>query len=467
MATEMRAIKFYSNNKTTTEDFNKGINFLSECQEVENELLEYYWTNFTEVIRAKSQLVFYKNRVMITSPATKFQHYQQILFMVFRTLKSLEERITQKIHFKFDDKMKQRIYNYCSKFVFDWDKLETYVSKQIKQYKKKDKKYYDFLIEVQKIIDNEQAFLKLKQDIENKFWDLKNKINQPVKKSKQIWATTFHTVDIEKYNDYWVFVIDTNKFLSPRNMDKFKIVVSISDYHRDILNSNTLQNTFSIKLNDYGRIEIFGAYEIDINYPTPNPVDTIGIDIGLKKLITSSDGEFIEQNKNIVKKAQKLIKNQANRQSLEAHMKKKLEDENFTLPDKNYMKKQNKLSRFVQCDNRYKVKQFLKGREDTHIIMEDLHLNDAKTYSKEVNYMLRRMKIQGIKNDILKYTKEMGIKTTQVNPRYTSIECPICGCIDKKNRQTQETFKCVKCSHTDNADHNASINIENKYLKAQ
>jgi transposase len=96
--------------------------------------------------------------------------------------------------------------------------------------------------------------------------------------------------------------------------------------------------------------------------------------------------------------------------------------------------------------------------------MEDLHLNDAKTYSKEVNYMLRRMKIQGIKNDLLKYTKEMGIKTTQVNPRNTSIECPVCGCIDKQNRQTQSEFKCIKCGHTDNADHNASINIENRYL---
>jgi IS605 OrfB family transposase len=467
MAMEMRAIKFYSNNKTTTEDFNRGINFLTECQEVENKLLEYYWTNFNEVISVRTWIDFYSKRIMITSPSTKFQHYMQILHMVYMQLKSLEEKTKQKVHFKFEDKMQQRIYNYCSKFVFDWDRLEKYINKQVKEYKKKDKKYYDFLMEVKNIIDNDLYFLTLQQDIENKFWELKNKINLPRKKSKQIWATTFHTVDIEKYEGYWIFVIDTNKFITKRKMENFRIVVDISDYHNSILDNYNLNNTFTIKFNNYDRFEIIGVYEKEIIYPEPKPTKTIGIDIGLKNLIVSSDGDYIEQNKTILKKAQKLIKNQANRQSLEAHMKKKLDNENYTLPDKNYMKKQNKLSRFVQCDNRYKVKQFLKGKEDTHIIMEDLQLNDAKTYSKEVNYMLRRMKIQGVKNDILKYTKEMGIKTTQVNPRYTSIDCPICGNRDKQNRQTQELFKCTKCSHTDNADHNASVNIENRYLKAQ
>ena len=464
MAVEMRAIKFYSNKKTTKEDFNKGTNFLTECQKVENKLLEYYWNNFNEIIKVRTQIDFYKNRIMITSPTTKFQHYMQILFMAYGTLKSLQGKIAQKIHFKFENKMQQRVYNYCSKFVFDWERLISYVNKQIKEHKKKDKKYYEFLLEVKKVIDTEQSFLTLQQDIENKFWELKNKINLPVKKSLQIWATTFHTIDIEKYEDYWIFIIDTNNFINKRKMDKFKVFVDISDYHKNILDKYNLQNTFTIKLNDYGRIEITGVYEKEINYPESNPIDTIGIDIGLKNLIVSSDGEVIEQNKRIVDKTQKLVKNQSNRQSLEAHLRKKLGDENYKLPEKNYMKKQNKLSRFVQCDNRHKVKQFLNGRQNTHIIMEDLHLNDAKTYSKKVNYMLRRMKIQGIKNDLLKYTKELGIKTTQVNPRYTSIDCPMCGNRDKQNRQTQELFKCIECGHTDNADHNASVNIENRYL---
>lgn len=465
MTIEKRSIKFYSNSKTTNKDFNKAIEFLNECQIIQNKLLEYYWNNFNNVINVNAWIDFYKTRVMITSPSTKFQHYMQILNMVYGLLKSLQEKIIQKIHFKFEDKTRQRIYNYCSKFCFNWVKLVKYVEKQIKEYKKKDSNYYAFLLEVQKVIYNEQSFLMLQQEIESKFWELKNKINTPTKKTKQIWATTFHTIDIEKYDNYWTFIIDTNHFISKHNMEKFKINVDISDYHKDILDKYELKNTYNIRINDYDKLEICGVYEIDVNYPKPNPIDIVGIDIGLKNLIVSSDGEVVEQNRRIVDKTQKLVKNQANRQSLEAHMKKKLNDENFTLPDKNYKKKQNKLSRFVQCDNRYKVKQFLNGRQDIHIIMEDLHLNDAKTYSKEVNYMLRRMKIQGIKNDILKYTKEMGIKTTQVNPRNTSIECSVCGCVDKKNRQTQSEFKCIQCGHIDNADHNASVNIENRYLK--
>lgn len=464
MAIEIRAIKFYPNKNIKQIDYDKAIIFLKECQEVENKLLEYHWNKYDKFV-LDTWITFYKNRIMINSPPTKFQHYMQILHLSYMQLKSIQEKIIKKIHFKLDDKTRQRVYNYCSKFCFNWDGLVKYINKQIKSFKKKDKKYYDFLTEVKKVIDNEQSFLILKQDIEDEFWKIKNSYNMPIKKQFQIHLNDAHTIDINKSENEWEFVIDTNTFISAHNMEKFKIPVTISEYHKKALYNKDLKHTFNLRINEYDKIEIIGAYEIEVNYTVHKPIDIIGIDIGLKKLLFSSDGEVVLQNKNIVKKVKQLIKNQSNRQSLEAHLKKKLDDENFTLPDKNYMKKQNKLSRFVQCDNRYKIKQFLRSREDTHIIMEDLHLNDAKTYSKEVNYMLRRMKIQGIKNDILKYTKEMGIKTTQVNPRYTSVDCPICDNRDKLNRQTQETFKCTKCGHTDNADHNASINIMNRYLK--
>jgi putative transposase len=123
---------------------------------------------------------------------------------------------------------------------------------------------------------------------------------------------------------------------------------------------------------------------------------------------------------------------------------------------------QTRLSTFVKIDNRYRIKNFLQGRENDLIVMEDLDIGYSKTKSKKVNYLLKRLSIQNIKNDLLKYCKEAGIQTKLINPAFTSQTCPVCGHISKDNRKTQEMFCCVKCNHTDNADHNASINIKER-----
>ena len=49
-----------------------------------------------------------------------------------------------------------------------------------------------------------------------------------------------------------------------------------------------------------------------------------------------------------------------------------------------------------------------------------------------------------------------------VNPEYTSRTCPICGHIDKRNREGT-VFKCVKCGFEDNADLNAAKNILKRF----
>jgi putative transposase len=46
-----------------------------------------------------------------------------------------------------------------------------------------------------------------------------------------------------------------------------------------------------------------------------------------------------------------------------------------------------------------------------------------------------------------------------INPAYTSQTCPMCGCVDKDNRQSQSKFKCIECGFEANADENAANNI--------
>ena len=47
----------------------------------------------------------------------------------------------------------------------------------------------------------------------------------------------------------------------------------------------------------------------------------------------------------------------------------------------------------------------------------------------------------------------------EVDARYTSQRCSVCGHTSKDNRKTQCKFKCVACGHADHADLNASANI--------
>jgi putative transposase len=46
-----------------------------------------------------------------------------------------------------------------------------------------------------------------------------------------------------------------------------------------------------------------------------------------------------------------------------------------------------------------------------------------------------------------------------VPPQHTSQRCPLCGCVSAANRLTQARFRCVECRHEDNADVIGAKNI--------
>ncbi|SMF41243.1 putative transposase [Azospirillum oryzae] len=57
-----------------------------------------------------------------------------------------------------------------------------------------------------------------------------------------------------------------------------------------------------------------------------------------------------------------------------------------------------------------------------------------------------------------KLAAEGGVLVT-VDPCRTSQTCSCCGAIDKESRESQAVFRCVRCGHAMNADHNAAVNI--------
>ena len=108
-----------------------------------------------------------------------------------------------------------------------------------------------------------------------------------------------------------------------------------------------------------------------------------------------------------------------------------------------------------------------------HIVMEDLDNGFGRCYAKDndnddINYN-RKVKFLGLsslKNEVEHIARNYGIALSTVQASYTSKMCPICGCIEDENRPDQETFCCVECGHSSNADFNASVNIRNRVSEA-
>ena len=60
--------------------------------------------------------------------------------------------------------------------------------------------------------------------------------------------------------------------------------------------------------------------------------------------------------------------------------------------------------------------------------------------------------------------EENRVSFRSVLPFYTSVTCSNCGHSEKRNRLNQESFCCLKCGYSSNADLNASRVILDRFL---
>lgn len=114
------------------------------------------------------------------------------------------------------------------------------------------------------------------------------------------------------------------------------------------------------------------------------------------------------------------------------------------------------------------VCKYLQSQGVSHIVMEDLGTFGASDVKIDdlggvkINRVLRFLHFSDLKNEVKHIATKYGIAVSFVPSHYTSKMCPKCGTIADENRLTQESFCCVKCGYSDNADHNAAVNIRNR-----
>lgn len=93
------------------------------------------------------------------------------------------------------------------------------------------------------------------------------------------------------------------------------------------------------------------------------------------------------------------------------------------------------------------------------------YLPNGQSAKKSLNRKLRLSALSQL-GEFLHYKARLSDgQIIEVDPRNTSRRCSSCGHVARENRESQAVFLCKKCDHSDNADHNAAINILDRALR--
>jgi putative transposase len=205
-------------------------------------------------------------------------------------------------------------------------------------------------------------------------------------------------------------------------------------------------------------------------------LNPVGIDAGVKKIVTLSNGAYFEpidiSDKKIVREQQKLDRKQ--------HSRKKGDK---TRKSKNYIKQNKKvaLAHKKKADTRYDYLHKLSAaiaKNHGFIAAESLKVsNMTKSAKGTVENPGRNVNAKsGLNRSILSQSWSMlyemleykllfnGGRLVKVNSAGTSQECPVCHHRHKDNRKTQESFSCVSCGFTANADLVGAVNVIGRAL---
>ncbi|HYU75459.1 MAG TPA: zinc ribbon domain-containing protein, partial [Ktedonobacteraceae bacterium] len=121
-----------------------------------------------------------------------------------------------------------------------------------------------------------------------------------------------------------------------------------------------------------------------------------------------------------------------------------------------------RLRRHVRQEINRAVNVCLDEHPDAQVAYEHLSVASMKHKARAMNAYLRASNLARIPEKIAWETAKRGISATKVKSAYSSQECSVCHCVERKNRPDQQTFCCVVCGFSTHADHNAATNLAHR-----
>ena len=205
--------------------------------------------------------------------------------------------------------------------------------------------------------------------------------------------------------------------------------------------------------------------ERDVTEPKRPATSMVGIDMGIIRFATLSDGRFIEPLNSFKKHQQRLARYQR-------AMSRKQKFSN------NWKKARARVQRIhtrignARRDFLHKTTTQI-SQNHAIVCLEDLQVrNMSQSAAGTTEKPGRNVRAKsGLNKSILdqgwfEFRRQLDYKLAwrggwlvAVPPQYTSRTCPCCGHVSADNRKTQAQFACVECGFKDNADLVGAINI--------
>jgi IS605 OrfB family transposase len=180
------------------------------------------------------------------------------------------------------------------------------------------------------------------------------------------------------------------------------------------------------------------------------PVDFLGIDLGIVNIATTSDGEILAGrglNRSRVRERQ---------------LRTKLQKKNTPSAKRRLKKRRRKEARRAKDINHKIAKHVVAEAERTGrgIALEDLtDIRERVRLRKPQRATHSSWSFAQLGAFIAYKARRAGVPVVYVDPAYTSRTCAECGHIDRANRVSQAWFACRSCGFVDHADRNGSRNI--------
>ncbi len=203
----------------------------------------------------------------------------------------------------------------------------------------------------------------------------------------------------------------------------------------------------------------FVSIQVEVKLLEPvHPSNTmIGVDMGVKRLFTLSNGEFekpvaVSFFKDKIKRLQKRLAKKVKFSANWRKLKEKINNLHTKIAN-------------IRRDTLHKFSTVL-SKSHAMIVLENLQIKSMTKSAKGDMENPGRMVKQksglnrvildqgwGMFKAFLEYKQLWsGGQVLFVDPKYTSQECPECHYISKDNRQSQAEFECVECHHKEHAD---------------
>ena len=226
------------------------------------------------------------------------------------------------------------------------------------------------------------------------------------------------------------------------------------------LNSRIINATVSKELDNTYYVSV--CVEEDVIEPTFKPINIVGIDLGIKDLVITSDYQKYK-NEQVIKKYEKRIKQKMRRLSKKEK------------GSHNYYKLKCLIARLykkIRNARKYNIHQITKEITDNNdiIVTETLKIKNM-TKNHHIAKSLTDASLSEILRQLEYKSKWKNKKMYQIETYYpSSQECSICG---YKNRKVKDLsvrkYECPNCHNKLDRDYNAAINIMfegvKKYMK--